>query len=130
MRKFSEQSQKRLQTCDERLVKIFDEVIKIMDCTVVTGHRGEAEQNEAFRTGKSKLRFPLSKHNSYPSKAVDVVPWPVDWTDYKRFFHFAGIVRAVAYRMNIRIRWGGDWDSDFDFKDEKFIDLPHFELVD
>jgi hypothetical protein len=65
-----------------------------------------------------------------PSRAVDVAPYPIDWNDFKRFYHFAGIVRAVAHQRGVKIRWGGDWDSDFDFKDERFLDLPHFELVD
>ena len=27
------------------------------------------------------------------------------------------------------VRWGGDWNMDNNFKDQKFNDLPHFELV-
>jgi len=128
MRKFSQLSIERLNTCHPDLIRLFNEVIKVVDCTIVCGHRGEKEQNEAFRTGKSKLKFPNSKHNSSPSMAVDVVPWPVDWTDYKRFYHFAGIVYGVAHSLGIRIRWGGDWDGDFNLKEEKFLDLPHYEL--
>ena len=32
--------------------------------------------------------------------------------------------------MNIKIRWGGDWDSDNIMKDQTFNDLPHFEIID
>jgi hypothetical protein len=32
--------------------------------------------------------------------------------------------------MNIKIRWGGDWDSDNIMKDQTFNDLPHFQLED
>jgi len=32
--------------------------------------------------------------------------------------------------MGIRLRWGGDWDGDTELDDNKFDDLPHFELDD
>lgn len=68
-------------------------------------------------------------HNKTPSLAVDVAPWPIDWNDKNRFYHFAGRVQGIAQMFNIKIRWGGDWDSDNDLKDQNFYDLPHFELV-
>lgn len=117
-----------LQTCDERLQRLFTEVIKHVDCTVIQGHRGKDEQDEAFRKGHSKLKFPNSKHNSFPSKAVDVAPYPIDWTNRERFTYFAGIVKGLAISMNIPLRWGGDWSRNFDPKDETFLDLPHFEI--
>ena len=30
----------------------------------------------------------------------------------------------------ITLRWGGDWDMDFQVKDNGFDDFPHFELRD
>ena len=42
-------------------------------------------------------------------------------------FHF---VLFVYKKMKINVRWGGDWDSDLDFNDQKFLDLVHFELGD
>jgi hypothetical protein len=30
--------------------------------------------------------------------------------------------------MGIELRWGGDWDQDFEVKDNRFDDFPHFEL--
>jgi peptidoglycan L-alanyl-D-glutamate endopeptidase CwlK len=44
--------------------------------------------------------------------------------------YFAGFVKGVASQMGIPIRWGGDWNSDNNLKDNKFDDLPHFELKD
>lgn len=93
------------------------------------------EQNAAFRSGKSKLEYPKSKHNKAPSMAVDVAPYPIDWYDEKRFHYFAGHVMGVAkilhYEgfMTHRVRWGGDWDNDTQVKDNKFDDLVHFELM-
>ena len=130
MAKYSKHSKKQLKTCHEDLQKLFNEVIKHWDCTVIEGTRDEETQNEYFRTRRSKKQWPNSKHNSTPSKAVDVAPCPIDWEDLQRFYAFSGFVIGIATSMGITLRWGGDWDSDRDFKDQNFNDLPHFELVD
>lgn len=127
--KFSASSQSKLATCHPDLQKLFNEVIKHYDCTIVCGYRSEEEQEEARRKGNSKLSYPDSKHNQTPSLAADVVPYPIDWQDTKRFFHFAGFVLGVAKSLNIDIRWGGDFSSDLNFKNDSFVDMPHFELV-
>jgi peptidoglycan L-alanyl-D-glutamate endopeptidase CwlK len=127
---FSTQSQARLRECHEKLQLLFREVVKHYDCTILCGHRNEADQKEALRAGRSKLDWPKSKHNSMPSLAVDAVPYPIDWNDIKRFYHFAGFVMGLAKVMGIHIRWGGDFNSDLNFKNDNFIDLPHFELVE
>jgi hypothetical protein len=46
----------------------------------------------------------------------------------KRMIHFAGYVQGTAQKMGIPIRWGGDWSMDFIMADERFPDLPHYEL--
>jgi peptidoglycan L-alanyl-D-glutamate endopeptidase CwlK len=126
---FSGQSKQKLESCHPELQRLFREVIKHYDCTVTCGHRNQADQEEAFRTGKSTLRFPSSKQNTIPSLAVVVVPFPIDWKDMKRFYHFAGFVRGVAAHMGINIRSGLDWNGNMNFKDENFHDAPHFELI-
>ena len=128
MPKYSDRSKIKLETCDSKLQDLFNEVIKHFDCSILCGHRGEEEQNKVYHTGWSKLQFPRSKHNSSPSKAVDAAPYPIDWKDRERFYYFAGVVKGVALGMNISIRWGGDWDSDTQVKDQTFFDLPHFEV--
>ena len=130
MRKFSKHSQEKLATCHPDLITLFSHVIDIVDCTIICGYRGLNEQEEAFRLGQSKLHYPDSKHNSLPSKAVDAALYPIDWNNKVGFYYFAGIVRGVADRLAIKIRWGGDWDGDADLKDQTFFDLPHFELID
>ena len=125
---FSLASEAKLATCDVRLRELFHHVIADYDCTIICGHRGEAEQREAFRTGKSKLDWPNSKHNVRPSLAVDVAPCPIDWNDRSRFILFAGYVLGVGNLLGIPLRWGGDWDSNRTFN-ESFVDLVHFELV-
>tara|TARA_R100000656_G_scaffold124707_1_gene103571 strand:- start:1862 stop:2254 length:393 start_codon:yes stop_codon:yes gene_type:complete len=128
MPKFSKRSLKRLETCDERLQKLFKEVVKIFDCTVIEGHRGKEKQNKAFDEGKSKLRYPKGNHNKIPSTAVDVAPYPINWKDRERFTYFAGFVKGIASSMGLVIRWGGDWDNDTFVHDNRFDDLPHYEI--
>lgn len=129
MPEFGERSKKALDSAHPKLRQLFDEVVKTYDCAVLCGFRNEADQEDAFVKGFSKVQFPDSKHNSYPSLAVDVVPWPLDWKDGRRFYHFGGYVLATAGRLGIKIRWGGDWNGNLDFKDQNFHDLPHFELL-
>ncbi len=130
MPKFGKNSRERLATCDEKLQDVFNEVIKYVDCSVLEGHRDERKQDKYFEEGKTKVRYPMGRHNSKPSRAVDVVPYPVDWEDRERFHLFAGFVLGMARRMGISLRWGGDWNMNFEVDDNKFDDFPHFELVD
>jgi len=140
MNKFGKTSSERLKTCDIQLQALFSEVVKTYDCSILVGHRTQSEQQAAFAAKRSKVQWPDSKHNSTPSKAVDVAPYPIDWGEtgteaekrkaIARFYHFAGFVKAKAEIFGIKVRWGGDWDSDLDFSDQNFDDLPHWELID
>ena len=47
-----------------------------------------------------------------------------------RFYFFGGFVLGLAVSMGLKIRWGGDWDSDREILDQNFDDLPHFERED
>ena len=105
-------------------------VVQKFDNTIITGHRGEAEQEQHYLEGRSKVQFPNSKHNTLPSVAVDAAPYPIDWNDRERFTYFAGYVLGVADSMGISLRWGGDWDRDTEVKDNNFDDLLHFELTE
>lgn len=139
MPSFGTKSLYQLSTCDERLQRVFNEVIRTYDCTVIQGYRSPQEQAEKFAQGRSRVR--LGKHNVSPSMAVDVapwiegrgIPWPKEETtikDWMQFAHFVGYVMATAERMGIRLRSGLDWDRDFNLNDQTFDDAPHFELVD
>lgn len=129
MPQFSEKSEQRLAECHPELQRLFREVIKYYNCTILCGHRTQAEQEAAFEAGNTKLQWPDGKHNKLPSLAVDVLPDPVDFSQaaYGRNMHFTGFVLATALQLGIKIRCGADWNGDLIF-DEKFKDLPHFEL--
>lgn len=132
---FSTTSKENLNQCHMDLQVLFLEVINHFDCKVIKGHRGENEQNDAYSSGHSKLKFPKSKHNKTPSLAADVMPYPINWNDRERMVYFAGFVLGLAKSLKeMRIikhdvRWGGDWDQDTEVKDNSFDDLVHFELI-
>ncbi len=128
MYKYSRSSGVKLDTCDVDLRRLFTAVLKYYDHTIVWGHRGSEDQNTLYDTGFSQLRYPKSKHNAYPSRAVDAVPYPGGYTNPQEMRYFAGFVMGMAAKMGIRLRWGGDWDMDTDLDDQKFNDLGHFEL--
>ncbi len=136
MPNFSDTSAERLFTCEVRLRKLFNKVVQHRDCTILEGKRSQIVQDEYFETGRSKVKWPDGKHNKNPSEAADVAPYPIPpnwgedhWKDMVIFYEFAAIVRYEAAKLGIKIRWGGDWDGDGDYRDQTFDDLVHFELV-
>ena len=126
---YSNSSKKKLAQCHPLLQQVFKRVLETIDHTIVCGSRSKIEQNKLFAEGKSQLQYPNGKHNALPSLAVDIAPYPIDWNDRERFTLFAGFVLGTASEMGITLRWGGDWDKDFQTKDNNFDDLVHFELV-
>jgi len=128
--KFGSRSKKHLVTLDERLQRVLNEVIKYVDCSIIEGHRSAERQDKLFEEGRTKVKYPNGRHNANPSRAVDVVPYPIDWDDRERFHLFAGFVIGIAQSMEIKLRWGGDWNMNFEVDDNNFDDFPHFELID
>lgn len=146
---FGKRSRSHLETCHPVLQDIAEAAISAtpMDFTILCGYRGEAEQNELYAQGRSKLRYPDSKHNRTDirgnpmSWAVDVAPWfkeapHIRWDSPREFRwlagFFIGIGHSIAVSSGYTLRWGGDWDSDGDHSkvDNPFMDLPHIELVE
>jgi len=130
MPQFSRTSKARLATCHPDIQQVFNEVIKHFDCKILEGHRTKETQDKLFyaKPPRTQVKYPNSKHNSSPSRAVDVMPYPLDWGDRERCSLFAGFVLGTATAMGITLRWGGDWDMDTEVDDNRFDDLPHFEL--
>lgn len=133
MPSFSKVSNSRLSTCHPSLVLVAKAAIKVIDFSVISGHRDKKSQDAAVAAGNSKTPWPKSRHNKIPSEAMDLAPYPIDWSNkpkaVARFYLLAGVVIAEAYDLGIKLRWGGDWDGDWDLYDQNFDDLGHFELV-
>lgn len=136
MPKFGKLSLERLSTVHPDLQKVMNEAIKHYDFTVLFGHRTKEEQFELFKKGRKQVDGKwvkagavvtnldgynkMSMHNHSPSLAIDIAPYPIDWTNKKRFNEMAKVVKEAAKTVGVDITWGGDWT--------KFSDLPHFEL--
>ena len=139
MAQWSQKSQERLNTCHSDLQLLASEVLSIHDCSVVYGHRTEADQNRLFDEGKSKKRWPNSKHNSWPSNAMDLAPYVpgVGLWDYEYVLYFSGLVLGTADMMHKmgsmqhKIRAGMNWSTirDRNFKLNSFFDGNHYELM-
>lgn len=135
MYRFSNTSAERLHSCDERIQQVFTGVIQHWDCTIIEGHRNLRRQHDLFLAGRSKIDGVSRKgnHNYRPSRAVDAAPYDnghAIFNDVDLIIRFANFVIGYAACLGIKIRWGGDWDSDRDRKDQSFNDLVHFEVVE
>lgn len=136
MPSFGQKSKDKLATAHKDLQKVFNEVIKEMDCTIIYGHRTVDEQFELFKQGR-ELRdgkwvkvgktvtnldglSKKSMHNYSPSLAIDVAPYPINWNDLEGFKKLSEVVLRKAKELGIELTWGGSWSS--------FPDYPHYEL--
>lgn len=155
MATYGNSSQSKLNTAHPDLILLFQEVVKVFDNTIVYGTRTPEEQFKLFKQGrflnsvgvwavwdKSKVVTycdginKKSNHNYIPSKAIDAIPYPIDWKDERRITYFAGHVKMLAIKLleegkiTHKIIWGGDWNDNTEVKDETFMDLAHYEIVD
>jgi len=118
---FSRISRLRLSECHPDIIRVLEAAIARIDFSVVCGHRTQAEQDAAYAAGYSKLKWPKGKHNRWPSRAVDVIPYPAgykatvaEWTE------LAKVILEEADKLGVKMSWGGHWKS--------FVDRPHFEI--
>jgi peptidoglycan L-alanyl-D-glutamate endopeptidase CwlK len=138
MPQYSAKSKEKLSMAHPDLQILFNKVIKYFDNTILCSVRTEREQNLAFEEGRSKKKYPDSLHNSFPSLAVDVQPYPFTGTEKQKRdklislgFYVKGMAKILK-EMDVLlydIRWGGDWNNNNDITDERWEDLFHFEII-
>lgn len=129
--RFSRRSTERLQSCDPDLILLMNEALADPACpsdiTVLEGHRGEERQNQMVAEGKSQLKWPRSKHNAFPSMAVDVAPYvggAVSWS-WPNYYPLADHIMATWDRLKAEgkvhgeLEWGGHWG---------WRDGPHWQI--
>ncbi|WP_369608208.1 M15 family metallopeptidase [Snodgrassella alvi] len=143
MYKLSKRSLTNLQGVNTNLVKVVQRAIEItkQDFMVTEGLRsreqccinygkGRTAQQCTQKGVPAKYAQPnISKvtwlNNPFASKhsqgrAVDLVPYPVDWNDLAKFRSIAEAMKQAAKELDVSINWGGDW--------QKTKDYPHFEV--
>lgn len=113
----------KLEQCDKRLQFIFRTVAKTERFLVVCSYRDQAAQDKAFSDGLTHEKWPNSKHNVWPSQAIDIAPIPLDWSDKEAFYRLGGVIVKVAAELGIPIKWGANFKT---FSG----DLGHYELID
>ena len=104
MYRFGKRSRERLKGVKPELVNVLNELIKIMDVTIIEGVRSQERQNELVAQGASKTKY--SKHIT--GDAVDLAPYPIDWNDRDTFHYMCGMIRGIAQQMKVPVRVGCD----------------------
>lgn len=124
--KLGSKSKERLATVKPELQAVAKKAFETVpfDVTVLEGIRTVERQRELFNKGASQTMN--SKHIT--GDAIDLAPYPIDWNDKSRFNELAKHMLNASSELGIKIRWGGDWNMNGDWKDESFYDGPHFEL--
>ncbi len=114
------------------LVSFVDFIItEVCDVSLLQGHRNK-EQQEHLYPDFTKLKWPDSKHNSYPSLAVDLQPYPYPLQEAElreQLAYIAGRGVEWAKGQHIILRWGGDWNRNGDITDTGFDDLLRFAVL-
>lgn len=128
MFKLGSRSLKNLEGVHPDLVKVVKRAIEItkQDFACIEGLRSKKRQAELVKKGASKTMN--SRHLT--GHAVDLAAWvdgTISW-DHKFYGEIKEAMFIAARDVNVPLRWGGDWDGDGDTKDERFVDLVHFEL--
>lgn len=133
-------SHMRLNGVHPALVSVVERAIYIttQDFMVLEGVRTPARQKQLYAQGRTapgpivtwtlNSNHFIDKDTGY-GHAVDLVPFPVDWTDTKKFDTIAKAMFEAAEELKIKIRWGADWDQDGKPRERGESDSPHFELV-
>ena len=147
----SKRSLSRLAGVDDKLVAVVKRAIEIsdVDFMVLEGERSKEQCMINYGKGRTAsqcsdngvpakyanpsaakvtwLNNPFaSKHVS--GRAVDLVPYPVDWNDLKKFDAIAKAMLQAAKELGVPVRWGADWDGDSKPRERGESDSPHFEI--
>ena len=128
MCKFSKRSLNNLIGIHPDLVKVMKEAIKDtpIDFVITEGVRTAKRQNEIFIAKKSKCDGYTKKSNHQIKAdgfghAVDLYPLPIQYSNAQPYIDLSKHIKATAKKLNIKLRWGGDFKN--------FIDRPHYELI-
>lgn len=131
--KLGKTSLSRLQGVDETLVNVVKRAIEIseVDFTVMEGVRTLERQRELYaqgRTAPGKIVTWTMKSRHIEGKAVDLVPYPLDWNDLEKFNKIKDAMFQAARELDVNLRWGADWDGDGHYREKGEYDSPHFEI--
>jgi peptidoglycan L-alanyl-D-glutamate endopeptidase CwlK len=132
-------SRERLSGVHPDLVKVIERAIQLtqQDFMVLEGVRTPARQKQLYAQGRTapgpKVTWTLNSNHFINPKtgyghAVDLVPFPVDWS-HAKLDVVSKAMFAAAKELGVAIRWGADWDRDGKPREKGETDSPHFELA-
>nr|WP_313059986.1 M15 family metallopeptidase [Moraxella sp. CTOTU49097] len=147
----SKRSLSRLAGVDDKLVAVVKRAIEIsqVDFMVLEGVRSKEQCMINYGKGRTaaqcsakgvpaKYANPSAAkvtwlNNPFASKhcegkAVDLVPYPVDWNDLKKFDLIAQAMLQAAKELGVPVRWGADWNNNGKPRERGESDSPHFEI--
>jgi len=135
--KFGAASRQHLAQIDPDLAAVAELALAwgIIDFSIYESVRAKAEQDRLYVLGRTKVRWPNSKHNvprpGAKAQAFDAAPYingTISW-DAQHCVFLAGIMLAAATVLHVPLRWGGNWDMDGEpITDQTFDDLVHYEI--
>ena len=137
--KLSSRSLQRLEGVHPDLVRIVKRAIEItrQDFSVLEGVRTPERQAELYAQGRSKpgqiVTWTMTSNHFKQADgyghAVDLVPYPLDWSDLNAFNAIAMAMFDAADELGLKVRWGADWYMDGNIREKGETDSPHFELA-
>ena len=139
-RSFGERSLKALEDVHPDLIKVLELALDTCehDFFVNEGVRTEQRQRELYAQGRTKpgnkVTWTLVSNHFKNAKtkkghAVDIYKHPFDNKQTPAVSKaIAKAVLQAADKLDIPVRWGGDWDMDGNFFERGESDSPHFEL--
>lgn len=139
MYKLSNKSLKALEGVHPDMVKVVKRAIEIseVDFKVLEGVRSKNRQAVLYAQGRTipgnivtwtmNSRHFINEKTGY-GHAVDLLPAPYDWKDLKNFDKMAKAMFQAADELNVKIKWGADWNRDGTPRQKGETDSPHFEL--
>ena len=95
------------------------------------GLRTPEEQNQLFKDGYSQMDGyeKISKHQFGEAIDLNVFVGSKIVDNKEMLCVVAGVMFSCAAELNLKIRWGLDWNMNGDIRDNKFNDQYHFELI-
>ena len=153
MYRFGKRSRERLKGVKPELINGLNQLIKIMDVTIIEGVRSQERQDELVAKGASKTKY--SKH--IEGKAVDLMAYVngrACW-ELNVYDAIADAMKQAAIQVGVPICWGAAWGTPempypmdirkwegsmeeamnayIDLRRSQgrrpFMDGPHFELI-
>lgn len=130
--KFSPQSLAKLHMVHPSLQRVVSTALVDggMDFTVVQGARTVEQQAALYAQGRTLpgkvVTWTMESRHLIQADgyghAVDLSPYPIDWTDTARFLELVKIMKAAAVKEGVKIIYGADWAKPKQ-------DIDHFELA-